>query len=162
MGFGHRDTATSYTPQDGDTLEEIARRETANGNPITASEIALFNWGTDDPEAVDEHLRDELDCYVRGEDNRFLISSDSEPRSELLLPQRFEESGLPINQTHTIRVRKPQPPPPQFEMCARVRGIFFETGKSFIRPSVVGDLKRVEEALTRYPRRQGPHFRAYR
>jgi len=151
VGFDSRDTATKYTPQDGDTLEEIAERETANGNPLTAAEIALFNWGTDDPEVIDEHLRDELDCYRRGEDNRFLISSDSEPRSDLLLPQRFEESGLPINQTHTIRVRKLHEPPPQFEACARVRGIFFETAKSFIRPSVVGDLKRVEEALTRHP-----------
>ena len=151
MGFDSRVTATKYTPQDGDTLEEIARRETANGNPLTAEEIALFNWGTDDPEAVDEHLRDELDCYRRGEDNRFLISSDCEPRSELLLPKRFEESGLPINQTHTIRVRKPQEPTRQFVGCARIRGISFEFDRSFIRPAVVGDLKRVEEALERHP-----------
>lgn len=151
MGFDSRDTSTPYTPQDGDTLEKIAQRETANGNPLTAAEIALFNWGTDDPDVLDEILRDELGCYKRSEDNRFQISSDCEPRSELLLPQRFEETGLPIDRIHTIRVRKQPVPPPQFEMCARIRGIFFETDKSFIRPSVVGDLKRMEEAMERYP-----------
>ena len=151
MGFHSRDPATPYTPQEGDTLEKIARRETPSGNPATAAEIALFNWGTDDPEVVNEILRDELGCYKRGEDNRFQTSSDCEPRSELLLPQRFEEAELPIDQVHTIRVRKQPAPPPQFEMCARIRGIFFETDKSFIRPSVVGDLKRVEEAMDRHP-----------
>ncbi|MGD2123659.1 MAG: peptidoglycan-binding protein [Gemmatimonadota bacterium] len=151
MGFDSRDTSTPYTPQDGDTLEKIAQRETANGNPLTAAEIARFNWGTDDPEIVNECLRDDLDCYRRGEDNRFLISSDCVPRRELLLPQRFERSGLAVNRTHTIRARKQQAPPPQFVGCARVRGISFEFDKSFIRPSVVGDLKRVEVALERHP-----------
>jgi len=151
VGFDKRGAARKYTPQDGDTLEKIAERETANGNPMTAGELARFNWGTDDPDVVDEHLRDELGCYKRAEDNRFLISADCVPRSELLIPTRFEKLGLPINRTVTIRVRKKPKPPPQFETCVRIHGVNFEFDQSFIRPCVVEDLKAVGEALEAHP-----------
>ena len=58
MGFAKRSTAILYQPQDGDTLETIAAREAAAGNPVTAAEIARFNWGTGDSDVIDEHLRD--------------------------------------------------------------------------------------------------------
>ena len=83
MSFDKRDNARVYVPQDGDTLQSIAERETANGNEITWQEIAKFNWGTDDEDEVNEYLRDELGCYRRDDTNNFVISSDTEPRSEL-------------------------------------------------------------------------------
>ena len=48
MSFDNRNNAKKYTPQDGDTLQAIAERETAEGNEVTWQEIAKFNWGTDD------------------------------------------------------------------------------------------------------------------
>ncbi|MDJ0819193.1 MAG: hypothetical protein QNJ58_23490, partial [Desulfobacterales bacterium] len=145
MGFEKRSEATKYKAQDDDTLEKIAERETAGGNPVTAADIAKFNWGTDDPNMVDEHLRDELGCCKRGEDKRFVISSDAETRSDLLIPKRFKKSALDVDRSVTLRVKKKAEPLPQFEACAQVRGICFEFDKSFVRSLVVDDLKKVEE-----------------
>jgi len=143
--------ATEYTPQDGDTLQSIAERETANGNTLTAAEIALYNWGTDDPDIIEEFLRDELGCYRRGDDTRFVISADAEPRGTLLIPQPFTKSGLTLNRTHTLIVKKPLLPPTQFEGCCKIKGITFEFDSSFIRPCVVGDLAAVELEMQKHP-----------
>jgi hypothetical protein len=151
MGFERRSTATKYQAQDGDTLAKIAERETAAGNAITAEDIARFNWGTDDPEVIDEHLRDELGCYKRGDDNHFVISADGEPRSDLLIPTPFKRVGLAVDKEHTLRVKKQPAPAKQFEGCEKVSGVTFEFDKSFVRPSVVGDLKKVEAELAKHP-----------
>jgi outer membrane protein OmpA-like peptidoglycan-associated protein/peptidoglycan hydrolase-like protein with peptidoglycan-binding domain len=151
MGFERRSAATKYQPQDGDTLEKIAERETAAGNALTAAEIARFNWGTADEDVIDEHLRDELGCYQRGEDNRFVISADAETRSDLLIPTSFKRVGLAVDQEHTLRVKKQAAPPKQFEGCEKISGITFEFDKSFVRPSVVGDLQKVEAELAKHP-----------
>ncbi len=151
MGFERRSMATKYRPRDGDTLERIAEREAAAGNAVSAAEIARFNWGTDDPETVDEYLRDELGCYQRGEDNRFVISADCEARSDLLIPTRFKRIGMATNRAHTFRVRREPAPPEQFQGCARISGVTFEFNSSFVRPSVVDDLKPVEAALGGHP-----------
>ncbi len=151
MGFTERSMATEYSLQDGDTLQMIAERETAGGNSLTAEEIALFNWGTADADIIEEFLRDELGCYRRGEDKRFVISADAEPRSSLLIPQAFTRSGLASNTTHTLVVKKPSVPPTQFEGCCKIKGITFDFDSSFIRPSVVGDLAAVELEMQKHP-----------
>ncbi len=151
MGFERRSMATKYRPQDGDTLEKIAEREAAAGNAVSAAEIARFNWGADDPETIDEHLRDELGCYKRGEDKRFVISADGEARSDLLIPSRFKRVGMATNRAHTLRVRKQPEPAEQFQGCAKISGVTFEFDKSFVRPSVVDDLAELESALAAHP-----------
>ena len=150
MSFDNRNNAKKYTPQDGDTLQAIAERETAEGNEITWQEIARFNWGTDNEDEVNEYLRDELGCYRRDDANNFVISSDADARGELLIPLRFEKTGLALNTTHTLRVRK-KTSPPQFLECAYIPGITFEFDKSFVRPSVVDHIKNLEEAIGRHP-----------
>jgi len=151
MGFERRSTATKYKAQDGDTLEKLAERETAAGNTITAEDIARFNWGTTDPDVIDEHLRDELGCYKRGDDNHFVISADGEPRSDLLIPTPFKRIGLAVDKEHTLRVKKQAVPPKQFEGCEKISGVTFDFDKSFVRPSVVGDLKKFEAQLAKHP-----------
>lgn len=151
MGFERRSTATKYKAQDGDTLEKIAEREAAAGNAITAADIARFNWGTSDPDVIDEHLRDELGCYQRGDDNHFVITADGEPRSDLLIPTPFKRIGLAVDKEHTLRVKKQAAPPKQFEGCEKISGVTFEFDKSFVRPSVVDDLKKVEAELGKHP-----------
>ncbi|MCA9541200.1 MAG: LysM peptidoglycan-binding domain-containing protein, partial [Myxococcales bacterium] len=73
MGFDDRKKARTYAPRDGDTLESIAERETAAGNPITASELARFNFGTSDARVVDQILRDRFGAYRRGPDKRYVF-----------------------------------------------------------------------------------------
>jgi len=150
MSFDSRNNARKYIPQDGDTLRTIAERETADGNEITWQEIAKFNWGTDDENEVNEYLRDELGSYRRDDANNFVISSDADARGELLIPMRFEKTGLALNTTHTLRVRK-KTSPPQFLECASIPGVTFEFDKSFVRPSVVDHIKKLEEAVERHP-----------
>ncbi len=151
MVFDQRSKAKKYTPRDGDTLEKIAERERAAGNPVSASEIARFNWGTDDPTVIDEHLRDDLGCYKRGADKHFVISADVRPRRDLLIPQPFAKTGLATEETHVIRVVRRDKPPQQFAACAKVRGICFEFDKSFIRPIVADDLKILNQLARKYP-----------
>lgn len=150
MSFDNRNNARKYIPQDGDTLRTIAERETAEGNEITWQEIAKFNWGTDNEDEVNEYLRDELGSYRRDDANNFVISTDADARGEILIPLRFEKTGLAPNTTHTLRVRK-KASPPQFLECASIPGVTFEFDKSFVRPSVVEHIKKLEEAIERHP-----------
>ncbi len=150
MGFDKRDNAKRYTAEEGDTLQSIAERETAAGNPVTWQEIAKYNWGTDDENEVNEYLRDELGCRWRDADNNFVISADDEPASDLLIPLSFKKEGLALSRTHTIRVRMKKSPP-QFLECCTIPGVTFAYDKSFIRPAVVDYMQPLEEALDRNP-----------
>ncbi len=151
MGFDKRDTAKTYTPADGDTLKSIADAEAAAGNPITWQDLARFNWGTADPKIADEKLRDELGCYVRGDDKKFVFSADAEVRTPLLIPKPYKKSGLSTTQTHTLKVKKQPEPPKQFLECASIDGSTFEFDKSFLRPSVADQLKPVDKAIQAHP-----------
>jgi hypothetical protein len=151
MGYEKRDSAKKYTPADGDTLKSIAEGETATGNPMTWQDIARFNWGTDDPKIAEEMLRDELGCYLRGEDKRFVFAADCVVRTQLLIPVPFKKSGLSTTKTHTLKVKKQPPPPKQFQTCAGISGATFEFDKSFLRPTVADDLKIVDKAMKTNP-----------
>jgi len=150
MGFDNRKHAKKYQPQDGDTLQSIAERETAVGNEISWQDIAKFNWGTDDQEEINEYLRDELGCRLRDTDNNFVISGDDEPQGELLIPVPFKKTNLSLENLHVLRVRK-KVSPPQFLECVAIPGVTFEFDKSFVRPSVVGEIKNLEQAISSYP-----------
>lgn len=151
MGFEKRDSAKKYTSQDGDTLRSLAEKETANGNEMTWQDLAKFNWGTDDQREVNAFMRDELGCHKRDADNNFVFSSNDEPKGDpLLIPKAFKRLGLPIDKTHVLRVKK-KVAPLQFLDCACIPGVTFEFDKSFIRPSVVDVLKKLEEALAKHP-----------
>jgi len=94
MGFEKTESAKLYTAVDGDTLQAIAERETAAGNPITWQELAKYNWGTDDPATINELLRDELGARKRDGANNFTISADDTPRSELRIPKKFKSKRV--------------------------------------------------------------------
>lgn len=150
-GFTKREESKRYIPQNGDTLETIAQRETEAGNPITADELACYNWGTDDPEVVNEHLRDELGCYRRDGGNNFMISEDVSGEGELRIPQRYSREGLALDKTHEVRVRRKAPPPPQLKACVTIPGVTFGYDMSFIRSSVVEYLKELEKKVAANP-----------
>ena len=150
MAFEKRDAAKIYRPRDGDDLELIAERETAEGNTISGEELARFNWGTSDPEHVDELLRDELGCRRRGPDNRFVFASDDEARSELRIPSRFRRDGLALNRTHQVRVNCLDCPD-QFLGCCSFPSINFGFDSSFIRPGVLEHLRELETLANAHP-----------
>ena len=150
-GYTKREESKRYRPQEGDTLETIARRETEAGNPITAAEIARYNWGTDELEVVNEHLRDELGCYRRDGAKNFVMSEDAEGEGELRIPQKFSQNGLALETTHEVRVQRKTPPPPQFKECVTIPGVTFQTGTSFVRPSVVKHLQKLEAEIGANP-----------
>ncbi|MCA9559003.1 MAG: peptidoglycan-binding protein, partial [Myxococcales bacterium] len=133
MAFEKRADAKVYAPVEGDTLEKIAERETDAGNPITADDIALFNWGTRDIATIEEMLRDQLGAYKRGGDARYVITADLQPSKALLIPVQFKRDKLPPDRLYTIRVRRQPPPPPQYEACLCFDDIKFEFDMSFIR-----------------------------
>ena len=150
MAFEKRDAAKIYRPQDGDDLESIAERESAEGNTITGEELARFNWGTGDPDHVDELLRDELGCRRRGPDNRFVFASDDQARSELRIPSRFRRDGLALNRTHQVRVTCLDCPD-QFLGCCSFPSINFGFNSSFIRPGVLEHLRELETLAGSHP-----------
>ncbi|NBB84995.1 MAG: OmpA family protein [Bacteroidetes bacterium] len=150
MGFDGREHAKRYAPQEGDTLQAIAERETEAGNPLTWQDLARFNWGTDDEAEVNAFLRDELGARKRDADNNFVLSPDDEAQGQLLIPRRFERRGLALKQTYTLRVRK-RVAPPQFLECCHLPGVTFAFNSSFIRPNVVGYLKKLEAVTQRHP-----------
>jgi hypothetical protein len=118
---------------------------------MTWQELAKFNWGTDDQHEVNAFMRDELGCHKRDADNNFVFATDDEPKGDpLLIPKAFKRPGLPIDKTHVLKVKK-KAAPKQFLECACIPGVTFEFDKSFVRPSVVDDLKKLEEALTKHP-----------
>ena len=124
MGFDTRDNAKSYIPQEGDTLQAIAERETAAGNPLSWQDLARFNWGTDDQDEINAFLRDELGARKRDADNNFVLSTDDEPPGELLIPMPFEKRALALERTYVLRVRK-KVAPPQFLECCHLPGVTF-------------------------------------
>lgn len=150
MGFDKRENAKPYALQEGDTLRTIAERETAAGNPLTWQELARFNWGTDDEAEVNAFLRDELGARRRDADNNFVLAADDEPRGQLLIPAPFARRGLALEKTYTLRVRK-KTAPAQFLECCHVPGITFGFNSSFVRPSVVEYLKKLERVAERHP-----------
>ncbi|MQA92256.1 MAG: OmpA family protein [Gemmatimonas sp.] len=150
MGFDSRESAKVLVPHEGDTLQTIAERESAAGNPITWAEIARFNWGTDDEVEIDAFLRDELGARKRGPDNHFVLSPDDKPRDQLLIPTRFKLPKLTLDKKYTLRVRK-KVSPPQFVGCCSLPGITFGFDSSFVRPSVVEHLKPLEALAMAHP-----------
>lgn len=150
MGFDHRDSAKKYVRVDGDTLETIAQRETQGEPALTADDLSKFNFGTVDPDTVDEFLRDELGTVRRDAENHFIISANDQGPGELLIPKPFKRSGFPVDHKHVLHV-KVKEAPPQFIACFGVPGITFAFDKSYVRSTVVDQLEQLEVAANNNP-----------
>ena len=146
MAFKSWQGSRAYRPSDGDTLAVIADREAAAGNPITAEDIARFNWGTEDPEEIQTLMRDELGARARDGDKGFVLSGDDAPRSELRIPEAFEQRGFSLEQTHQIRVAS-KDCPEQFLDCCSLPAITFDFDSSFVKPDVAEHLSAVEALI---------------
>ena len=141
MSFEPKNKAEIYSPKDGDTLESIAEVCRSQGNDISALDIAEYNWQVSDKEEINRFLRDELGARRRYENNSFVLQSDDEPRSKLLIPKRFKKEGLSFNKTHSIKVSLKTPVPPQLLNCHSISGVYFDYNQSFLYPEAASLLE---------------------
>ncbi len=85
----------------GETLAGLAKSA-----GLSWQQLAQFNWGTADPDKINEHLRDEVGCTKKTKDGRNYVFDDSDHPGIVFIPKPWEQKGLATDQIHTIRVRK--------------------------------------------------------
>ena len=85
----------------GESLKSIAER-----HGMTWQELALFNWDTAEPDAINEHLRDEVGCTKKTPDGYNYVFDNSDEPGLLYIPEVWEQTALVTEQTHTFRVRE--------------------------------------------------------
>ncbi len=150
MTFRPYANARAAQIEPGDTLETIAAREREAGNAITAGDIAKFNWGTDDPEKIQELMRDELGAVERTEPHAFVLSPDAPRRGVLKIPEPFYTPALPIDRKYRLHVRR-KACPKQFINCAGLPSASFDFDSSFVRPEAKAALKQAQQLADVYP-----------
>ena len=128
----------------GETLDTVAA---ANG--LTKDDLAKFNFGTADPAQVNQHLRDDVGCTRQDARGDFIFDDNDDP-GIILVPKQLKLSGLATNQQHTLRVCELSPSR-NLHKCVCIPGITFEFDKSFIRPSVVPHMEKLDAALAEFP-----------
>jgi hypothetical protein len=86
----------------GQTAASVAR-----DHGVSWERIALFNWGTTDPEALQDHFRDTLGCRRKSPDGRLCFDDADEP-GILLVPRRWRAT-LAVGAAHELRVEPLRP-----------------------------------------------------
>jgi len=84
---------------DGDTLDKIAA---ATG--LTASALAKFNWGSDDPDKVAQALRDEVGCSKPTADGKSYEFQATDKPGIVFVPRPWKVEGLSCKEIHLVRV----------------------------------------------------------
>ncbi len=78
----------------------------ADANSMRWQDLAFFNWGTDVPDQINNHLRDDVGCTERtADDNNYVFSNTDDP-GLMYIPSEFRKTSLATEQTHIIRVKK--------------------------------------------------------
>ncbi len=83
----------------GESLNSIAKE-----NDLTWQELAKFNWGTDVPKEINDHLRDDVGCTVKTPDGNNYKFDDSDDPGIIYIPNKWEKMGLTTEKTHIIQV----------------------------------------------------------
>lgn len=84
----------------GESLESLAR---ANG--MTWQELARFNWGTDVPSEINEHLAQDVGCTRKTRDGKNYVFTSEDDPGIIYIPKEWSQEGLATEVEHTIRVR---------------------------------------------------------
>jgi hypothetical protein len=85
------------------TGESIA--SLAKGAGISWQDLAKFNWGTDVPDEINKHLRDEVGCSKKTPDGFNYVFDDSDKPGIVYIPKEWKQAGLATEMTHTLRVQ---------------------------------------------------------
>lgn len=94
-------TVERHRVRTGETLDSLAQ---AAG--MTWQQLAKFNWGTDQPKKINQHLRFELGCTKKDASGANYRFDDADRPGILLIPQDWSSSGHSTERTHVVRVRR--------------------------------------------------------
>jgi len=141
----------------GETLKSLAA---AKG--LTVSELAKFNFETDNPAQINEHLHNDVGCTRQDTSGNFIFDDNDDP-GIILIPKKFERRGLATDKVHVFRVLEIEREK-NFHECICFSGINFEFDKSFIRPataesaSIKKELKKLESSIEDFKKKnKGQH-----
>jgi len=81
-----------YKVKSGDTLENIAERVGCDWK-----ELAIINWGTDDPAEINWYLENYFVCEKKIGEN--YVFSDEDDPGILMLPRELDPAGLKIRRS---------------------------------------------------------------
>jgi len=87
----------------GESIDKLAK---AAG--LTWKELSKFNWGTDVPDEINEHLRDVVGCTKKTKDGNNYMFDDSDQPGIIYIPTKWEQGGLATATRHVIRVSQPK------------------------------------------------------
>ncbi len=90
----------SHKVKKGESIDSLAK-----GAGLKWQALAKFNWGTDVPDEINEHLRDEVGCTKKTKDGYNYMFDDSDKPGIVYIPRAWSKEGLATGQTHVIRVR---------------------------------------------------------
>jgi hypothetical protein len=91
--------AKKYKVQDGDSIESIAKSA-----GITWQQLAKFNWGTDNPDAINKHLREDVGCFKKTKDGHNYIFTSKDDPGIIYIPQELPAKSFSSSATHVITV----------------------------------------------------------
>lgn len=92
--------AHRVTPSD--SLASLARSV-----DISWQDLTRFNWGTSEPDRINEALRLKVGSHTPTADGRNLSFSDTDHPGLVFLPRGFRKEGLATETVHTFRVIRP-------------------------------------------------------
>jgi hypothetical protein len=83
----------------GESLDGLAKRI-----GMTWKDLAKFNWGTDQPEKINEHLRYDVGCTKTTADGKNYMFDDKDDPGLIELPRPWSMGALATGQMHVLRV----------------------------------------------------------
>ncbi len=106
MGVKRIVKAEEYKVKDNDSLESIAKK-----NNIQWQDLAMFNFGTDNPDEINIHLRNTVGCLKKTKDGKnYIFTKDDDP-GIIYIPKEFpgtKYSAVPstTSKTQSISVKQ--------------------------------------------------------
>lgn len=80
-------------------------RSLAEANGLTWQELARFNWDTDNPDEINNRLRDDVGCTRKAHDGVNYRFDDADEPGIVHIPKPWSATGLATERQYTIRVR---------------------------------------------------------
>ncbi|TWT43969.1 Outer membrane lipoprotein Omp16 precursor [Phycisphaerae bacterium RAS1] len=130
----------------GETLESLAQ-----GAGTTWQRLAIFNFNTAVPDAINRHLREDVGCTRRTADGANYQFDDSDDPGIVFVPTAWRQAGLATEQEHVIRVRSVGYRGPRLHECICIPGICFDFDRSFVGPDAAPVFDDLGAALQRFP-----------
>jgi hypothetical protein len=85
----------------GETLAALAA-----GVGMKWQDLAKFNWNTDQPDEINKALRTVVGCTKKTRDGKNYVFDSSDDPGIVLIPKKWEKTGLATASTHIFRVKR--------------------------------------------------------